>query len=267
MLVAAVALMAVASAPDPTPTPARLAPAGKWVVDGELTECILARRFGTGDQQIILGFVPGDSADHLAIRVRLPQPIHITYGQPATVTVFPSGASVEGSVGNGRIGTSVKSDQFAVGLDGAFLHDAESITGLAIALDGQTILSVTPTDLHAALTVVDACEDQLLDRWGIDATERAAVAKPPRPISEFPYGDYPQGARRDNAEGETIARLRVMTDGHVDECQVVSSSGTRALDDETCRDLRRMRYQPALDANGKPIEALFIERVDWRLIP
>lgn len=59
MLVAAVALMAVASAPDPTPTPARLAPAGKWVVDGELTECILARRFGTGDQQIILGFVPG----------------------------------------------------------------------------------------------------------------------------------------------------------------------------------------------------------------
>lgn len=77
---------------------------------------------------------------------------------------------------------------------------------------------------------------------------------------------YPSSARRAGAEGRVAARLTVSTDGRVIACTVTSSSGNSALDDTTC-DIakRRVRYTPAKDQNGNPIQSTVPLAVRWQL--
>lgn len=123
-----------------------------------------------------------------------------------------------------------------------------------------------PTDLAAALAALDNCEDQLLDSWGVDAAQRALIAKPPvREGDDVTPDDYPAAALRVHAQGRVIVRYHVNIDGKVDDCQVVDSSGNRALDETTCDVMARIRYAPALDVHGQPTAALQIRRFVWRI--
>jgi TonB family protein len=258
--------IAATSTPDAAPAPAPLAPTGKWVVDGERTECILARRFGAGDQQIVFGLVPVDLTNQLTIRLKLAHPIRFQYGQPAKVTVLPSAKAEEQPIEGGLPGTSVQDDRLNITLDGLLLRRAEVVTGLEIAAGGKTIASIMPTDLSAALAALDTCEDQLLNRWGIDAAQRAMVATAPvRKGDDVMPDDYPAAALRVHAQGRVIVRYRVDVDGKVEDCQVIDSSGNRALDDGTCDAMARIHYSSALDAHGKPIAVQQIRRFVWRI--
>lgn len=78
--------------------------------------------------------------------------------------------------------------------------------------------------------------------------------------------DYPSGAIRRLEEGSATVRLTVSAEGRVTDCTVVSSSGSAELDATTCTLLsRRARFDPALDAQGRPIPATVTRRVSWDL--
>ena len=78
--------------------------------------------------------------------------------------------------------------------------------------------------------------------------------------------DYPSSALRAEAEGTTVARFTIGTDGRVTSCSVTSSSGNAALDDTTCKLIqRRFRYKPAQDDAGNPVSETKTQRVVWRL--
>lgn len=76
--------------------------------------------------------------------------------------------------------------------------------------------------------------------------------------------DYPRDAA-DAGQGGTVAiKFMVWTDGRVRDCTVTHSSGSRALDETTCRLItERYRYDPSRDAQGRPVPVWIIETHEW----
>ena len=66
--------------------------------------------------------------------------------------------------------------------------------------------------------------------------------------------DYPRGAGRPS--GTVGIAFRVRSDGGVDDCRVIASSGSVQLDGLTCSLVQqRFRYRPALDPAGRPVDS------------
>jgi protein TonB len=82
----------------------------------------------------------------------------------------------------------------------------------------------------------------------------------------FSNDDYPPSAIDNNEQGTVRVELTVGTSGRVTGCSVTASSGSRTLDQTTCRILTaRARFSPAQDANGNPITSTYSQSISWRL--
>jgi protein TonB len=78
--------------------------------------------------------------------------------------------------------------------------------------------------------------------------------------------DYPASALAANQEGTTGFRLSVGPDGRVTDCSITSSSGSSALDQQTCRIMRsRARFTPAHDQNGNPTSDSTSASITWKI--
>jgi len=78
--------------------------------------------------------------------------------------------------------------------------------------------------------------------------------------------DYPPGAIRENVQGLVVISVTIGTDGHVRSCLVTQSSGSRLLDDATCRLYTlRARFTPAKDADGNPTTAQRTIHYRWQI--
>jgi protein TonB len=74
---------------------------------------------------------------------------------------------------------------------------------------------------------------------------------------------YPPSAIRNEESGTSVANFVIGADGRVASCN--ASGATPTLDAETCRQILKWRYKPALDSNGQPIAQPKSQRVTWRL--
>ncbi|MGA9580966.1 MAG: energy transducer TonB, partial [Allosphingosinicella sp.] len=80
--------------------------------------------------------------------------------------------------------------------------------------------------------------------------------------------DYPDGAYRSRRGGTVHLRFTVAPSGRVSDCAVTRSSGSRELDNVTCRLIvRRFRYRPARNAEGRPIASSVIGEHVWEVAP
>jgi protein TonB len=78
--------------------------------------------------------------------------------------------------------------------------------------------------------------------------------------------DYPDDGAETGIRGRVFVRYVVETDGRVSRCRVTRSSGSRELDALTCRLIeQRFRYDPSLDAAGRPVESTIVESHDWSM--
>lgn len=98
----------------------------------------------------------------------------------------------------------------------------------------------------------------------------STLAQPAEPLANpatwVNYDDYPAPALRANAQGTVQFRLTVSTQGLVDDCVIVSSSGSPLLDETTCRVVtQRARFKPARNALGQAVPSQYFRRVNWRI--
>ncbi len=78
--------------------------------------------------------------------------------------------------------------------------------------------------------------------------------------------DYPSRALREDREGVTRFRVSIGTDGKVESCDVVGSSGHADLDEATCKLVsRRARFKPATDGDGEPTTGSYSNAVRWQI--
>ena len=80
------------------------------------------------------------------------------------------------------------------------------------------------------------------------------------------HSDYPRSAVIDRAGGRVVMHLSVSPDGRVDRCTIARSSGRPDLDETSCRLIQqRFRFEPARDAEGRPIASTFGWQQQWWL--
>jgi len=112
----------------------------------------------------------------------------------------------------------------------------------------------------------------------ITPTAPPAPPPPPAPVVSKAAGakgdpaqwvtsdDYPPSALREEREGVTKVSWQINEAGRIENCQVVSSSGSPDLDETACRVLtRRGRYSPALDQSGKPMRTSQSRSIRWQI--
>jgi len=100
-----------------------------------------------------------------------------------------------------------------------------------------------------------------------DADRPAPMAEPAgNPASWFSNDDYPVEARRRNEQGRVQIGLKIDPQGVARACAIMSSSGSVALDDATCAlAMRRARFVPARDADGKAAWGSWTGAIRWQL--
>ena len=68
------------------------------------------------------------------------------------------------------------------------------------------------------------------------------------------------------ALGVVAIRYRVQIDGRVTDCAITASSGSRELDDVTCRLAeKRFRYAPSRAPDGRPVGSIVEDTYGWRV--
>lgn len=78
--------------------------------------------------------------------------------------------------------------------------------------------------------------------------------------------DYPRASISRRASGEVQVLVTVADDGKPTNCRVVRSSQDADLDATTCAIfMKRVRYEPAVGTDGKPVDGPFYATLRWAL--
>ena len=104
----------------------------------------------------------------------------------------------------------------------------------------------------------------------------SADAEPAKPQLSTPVGgsltgifqadDYPADALDLNQQGSVGVLARVDPRGAVSDCTITSSSGSPALDAQTCRIVwLRAKFTPARDPSGKPVASTYEQHIVWSI--
>lgn len=116
------------------------------------------------------------------------------------------------------------------------------------------------------------CIPRILDQPRYRITRAMGIAIQPRDVQATTLGrfitedDYPPWALRTREQGNVTYKLSIDTEGRVDTCQIINSSGSNVLDSQTCRIMqRRARLLPARDHHGNPVKGAFVSNYNWRL--
>jgi TonB family protein len=112
-------------------------------------------------------------------------------------------------------------------------------------------------------------------RAAADAASTQPAALPRGPTAAKARGDeatwigtddYPPSAIRRQEEGTVAVSWTIGIDGRISNCHVTKSSGSPTLDAAGCAALvKRARYYPARDAQGRAVPTTKSRRISWRL--
>jgi TonB family protein len=114
------------------------------------------------------------------------------------------------------------------------------------------------TDLRGYFNVVPPGQSNpRLSRWPIG--DLSAVFKP---------DDYPRAAMDQGIQGSTTMEILIDERGGVADCSITETSGHSTIDAQSCAIVQeRAKFEPALDAQGKPTRSSFTQRITWMLDP
>lgn len=263
--------------------PLSLTPSGAWVMNYAPDSCHLARTFGEGDQAVSIEFRKFSPSDRFELLVA--GKTLASQRTDVLVTEFGPGGgpeqhpnALQGQMSDGRTvlemtamlfpkdekaQRSWKAEQDPAPLD----TEAEArITELRISgpIPRPLVFQLGP--MGKPLDAMRACLDELMTHWGIDAAAHHSLTRAAAPASNpqnwISPGYFPENMLKQHRSGTVHFRLMVDTQGKPTGCVV--QTGDDAFNNLTCTALmKRARFTPALDANGKPIPSYYANAVHW----
>jgi hypothetical protein len=149
-------------------------------------------------------------------------------------------------------------------------ESARGITGFMLTEGLVSPVRVETGSLGAAIGALQACADDLLTVWGLDAEKHKTMTVPPimnpNPTGVLPRGTVSLREFRNISGGVNEARLLIGevrlligADGKVTDCAIYSPSLSQSRDGRICSLAReRASFQPAKDAAGLPMASLWM---------
>jgi TonB family protein len=237
--------------------------ATSWQENVQQSHCAISTKNSNG-VVFMLRVLPGDSQPDLFL-IGAPKFLPPKV-QEAVVQLAPTGqswsANVQGSFTRPMRVLRVQS----VGTD--FIAAFARSTEIRVTVERKQI-AASLRGSNAALTALRECIDRRLAEWGVDTKAHDTIKSPPTAIKNLRWlseRDYPKSLLKARWQGDMILRLNVDITGAVTDCSVVVSSGQKPADDATClRAVQKARFNPAIGADGKPISAVGIQRIEFRM--
>ena len=145
------------------------------------------------------------------------------------------------------------------------------ITGLAIGNAFRDDIVLQTGNMHAPMTAMRECMDELLTHWGIDAEAHRGLLRQAQPLELERWArrlqeEYPMHLLARGEQAIVNVRITVGVDGRASACAVQTSLNEADFDELACELLlRHSRFEPALDGNGNPITSYWVTRVIYTL--
>lgn len=121
---------------------------------------------------------------------------------------------------------------------------------------------------RALAKALGTCMADLRAHWGMVDGKLPEPAKPAKLTTRklFDSGDYPAEAMANDQKGRTKFLLMIDEQGRVLDCVTDESSGVATLDTMSCQImLQRAKFEPALDASGKPVKSIYVYSLGWQI--
>jgi TonB family protein len=276
----------------------RLKPSSQWHLDYAEDSCRLARKFGEGKQEVILfldQFEPGDEFYIMLGGGDLLRPKNEVRPIKVTLRFGPHEAENKLTVDTGTmeekralivsggqrlapltkaeeavVQDSIKKDgpRFIPAPLGVEREAAATWLELTKGMRKDLILETGPMDKPMA--ALRTCSWDTVKLWGLDVDQQKSLSRrayPKRgPHTWFHARDYPKEMLRGGYEGIVNFRLVIDEAGRPTTCHVQKSTRPQEFDDVVCRSvMKNAQFEPALDAQGKPVPSFWRQTVYFRL--
>lgn len=266
-----------ASAKDVTPEV--LTHTGKWVVDYDRDGCHLYAQFGAGDALAIVRFTryqPGDSFD-LSVYGKRFRGSGPRVEAKADFGLADANVNKRALTGNaGELPVIVLGQQRLVGWQGSAdtapdvtPEQEAAVKDLTLSIRGRRPVRFEFRSLAKPFAQLRHCTTTLVESWGYDPQVQASLTRPATPATSaadwLRTDDFPIGAAMAGHNGLVQFRLDVDAEGKIAGCYVLARTNPDDFADTTCRAVsKRGKFEPALDAEGKPVRSFFIRKVHWQ---
>jgi TonB family protein len=272
----------------------QLKPTSKWVLNYAEDSCRLARQFGDGDDQITLfldQFGPGEWFRIMFLGKSL-RSRSDTRPLRGTIRFGPheAEADVAGLMGmTGDLPTfMVERAQRLAPLSAAEKAASEDAERRGMEFEPEPISAereraATWLELRKAfrsdfvletgrmdqpLAALRQCAWDTVKSWGLDVDQQKSLSRKPvaKPGIWIRSSDYPAAMIRGGYQGLVHYRIIVDENGKPVSCHIQASTRPKEFDDVVCRSaMKRAEFEPALDANGKPVRSYWRQTVQFRL--
>jgi TonB family protein len=242
-------------------------PTGKWVAEFGDHQCVLSRAYGTADDALILAFqkLPTQTGIELIV-LRTGKSLDLTGGRARIG--FQKETTLEARFGGYRVGSDLR--RISVRIEDESYRAAVESGAVSLSIPKELEEGFAVPGFGSALKVLDQCVVNLGEVWGIPKDHQSRVSRPAKviePGSLFDSNDYPIGALKEDASGKAVVRLIVDEEGRPSDCTLLKSSGNKFLDAASCSKLvKRARFEPALDIQGRPMRSISITAINWFLV-
>lgn len=237
-----------------------------WSLRYDYAECLALRDYGTPDHPVSLIIRPGPNAETFEFLIGRrqfgPQFVKEVRG---TVDFGrgPIDAWVLMYAGKGK--TYIQ--QFRI--SAIDMDQARSATTVTFSVKGGQDVSLGLNNMSELTKGMRDCAADLKLYWNEGGEKDGRIAVPAKGDvrAVFTDNDYPEEAYQRQQQGSAQFLLLVDEQGTVAGCQVLKPSGIPIFDALGCAVIReRAKFQPALDAKGKPVRSTYVTPpVTWRL--
>lgn len=295
-ILAAIAMIATASAASAQSgkEPLILKPVSSWHVDYADDRCRLGREFGEGEQQTYLFFDrygPGEyfrlllagkevkaSSDKIEATVQFgptekEQRLHFFKGNLAKwpALVFTSQARIAPpSDAEASAIVNKNKDDGWVDLAPISPERQKAVKYITVGKPLRRQITLQTGSMRAPLVALDKCIDNLMTTWGIDVEKHRTLSREltphQSPANWVISKDYPLNMLSAGQPAIVEFRLSVGPDGIPTACHIQSTTRPKEFDDAVCKSvMRRARFAPALDAQGKPLASYYRNSVRFHI--
>ena len=293
--------LAVGMASAATPLHARdvlrLQPTSPWNLHYADDSCRLARIFGEGDRQVTLifeQFEPGDefrlSFAGKPVKLRtegLPVDGELRFGPneaDAEISAVPGTMGDEAAIfvsGEQRI--APLSEQQNENLSEEAWREGRHVEVPPIGTEREAaatwlqLSEIVRDDLvletgamDKPLAALRQCSWDTVRAWGLDVEQQKTLSRKlyPKSASASWIGadDYPRDMIRSGFQAIVNYRLMVDETGMPTSCDIQTETEPTEFGDLVCNSIKkRARFEPALDAQGKPIRSFWRQTVQFRI--